>query len=80
LVKGRRGHGIYEVRKEKLPKKAAAGKVPGEKLISGAQRIQRLRDNCILGTAVERNPPNSSRETAACEGPARKCRVSGKNT
>ncbi len=32
------------------------------------------------GRAVERNVPNSSREAAACESPARQCRVRvGKN-
>jgi hypothetical protein len=73
-------HGIYKFARKSCGKKLRQGKLPGEKLISGAQRIQRLRYNCILGTAVERNPPNSSRETAACESPARKCRPSGKNT
>src|ERR1019366_1830568 len=36
---------------------------------------QRVRENRIYGRTVEQTPPKSSREAAACDSPARKCRV-----
>src|ERR1017187_4602534 len=37
--------------------------------------LQRVHENRISGRTVEQTPPKSSREAAACDSPARKCRV-----